>query len=88
MFTHNENSGNSGESGLAPSGSQQVEAAAVLLDASSSSTDGEAFIKLTRFHVPSAARIGDSVHLICQYELSGETLHAMKLFKDDKEVSS
>ena len=46
----------------------------------------EASIKLVRFQVPERARTGDTRKLSCQYDLYGETLHAMKLFKDDKEV--
>lgn len=49
--------------------------------------ESEAFIKVTKFTVPSIVRVGEQARLVCNYELSeGETLHAMKLFKDDKEV--
>jgi len=44
-------------------------------------------IKLTRFQVPSLVKAGDLRRLSCQYELEQATLHAMKLFKDNKEVS-
>lgn len=48
----------------------------------------EAFIKVTRFQVPPVVLMGaNSIRLSCNYELRDETLHAMKLFKDDKEVS-
>lgn len=47
---------------------------------------GEPFIKKMRFQVPESARLGSTVRLSCAYELSGASLHAMKLFKDDKEV--
>lgn len=42
---------------------------------------------MTRFQVPPVVPAGASVRLSCIYELRDETLHAMKLFKDDKEVS-
>lgn len=44
-------------------------------------------IKVTRFQVPTQVRAGELRRLTCLYELHGATLHAMKLFKDDKEVS-
>lgn len=44
-------------------------------------------IKVTRFQVPSQVRPGETRRLTCQYDLRGFTLHALKLFKDDKEVS-
>lgn len=47
----------------------------------------EGFIKVTTFQVPSQARLGELIRLVCIYELGSETLRAMKLFKDDKEVS-
>lgn len=50
-------------------------------------TESEAFIKVTRFQVPPVVPAGASIRLSCIYELRDETLHAMKLFKDDKEVS-
>lgn len=40
-----------------------------------------------RFQVPETARLGNTIKLSCIYELSGASLHAMKLFKDEKEVS-
>lgn len=47
----------------------------------------EAVIKISRFQVPSQVRPGEHRRLACLYELQGATLHAMKLFKDNKEVS-
>ena len=44
-------------------------------------------IRLTRFQVPSQARPGDFRRLSCHYEMRGATLHAVKIFKDSKEVS-
>lgn len=44
-------------------------------------------MEVTRFHVPPLVQAGNSIRLSCMYELRDETLHAMKLFKDDKEVS-
>lgn len=38
--------------------------------------------------MPAQARPGELRRLLCLYELHGATLHALKLFKDDKEVSS
>lgn len=44
-------------------------------------------IKVTRFQVPAQVRPNELRRLTCLYELHGATLHAMKMFKDDKEVS-
>lgn len=42
--------------------------------------------KSVRFSTPTNPVTGQTIPLKCHYELKGEPLHAMKVFKDDKEV--
>ena len=42
---------------------------------------------MNKFLVPQTVRVGEIVRISCLYEISGANLHALKLFKDDKEVS-
>ncbi|RWS15529.1 uncharacterized protein B4U79_07453, partial [Dinothrombium tinctorium] len=42
-------------------------------------------LRITEFRVPERVNAGDEVHLICVYDLQGESLYTLKWYREEKE---